>query len=891
MNTYDQIPFLPPKVRPPRLLKGLVHRDRLENCVDALENHLLIMVNAPSGFGKTILGAIWARELGRRSSVVSWLTLDQEDNDPSRFLQYLGYSITSACHDLPDGQHDGSALPFSPLKSREYIGQLVNYIAEIGDEFYVFLDDFQALAKPEINAHIEFLLQNAPSNFHLVLLSRAEKTRLTISKSMVPLEINASDLCFTVGETAALFERYPGRTAQAARAHAATGGWAAALRILAVSKTDILDSALTGKGELLSQQSFAQLLDTVLSHLTPREISLIEMTSIVVRMCAPLFNELTGTSEGRHLIERAEYTNALIARTTDDGYWVGCHDLVRQAMLARLAEKNPALIDDIADRASQWYAQQGYWSEAVTQAIAIGNRKLALKWIETCAGKFVQTGDVLVLLAWDRALNLSGNSDTPDSIVLELGFAQVLGADRESRIKLAALIKAKLAEKGGTASKEMYWGWLALQGIFACRSDEFDVARDVAERGLKFPPLYAHAVIEVYKNTAGYCYLHFREWDKFYALPQVQREGVTADSLLAATYRFLLFGLAEITQANFSRAQRYLSDAYQEACKGLGSSSLPSSLPGALLAFIHYEKLELDRAEHLLSEHLDVTVGSGYVDVISRAFIAASRIARLRKNAAGALELLEQFEKLARDSDQARLQLICAYEKMQFFLAEEKQTQANACLSRFMDIYRTSFEAKGKLLPEVRNYVGLAQGQHAMSQGRFTDAEAVLEQTYLNATASNDVYGLIASGTALAISQCHNRKNHEALLNFEKVLGPAEAAGMKASILYQASSIHPLLLLYQKNALHDPKAWRHLNFVESLLGNGSMGKEGSLVRLTPREKDILELIARGMSNKEISHALNITSETVKGYLKSVFIKFDVNKRAAAVTRARSMGLL
>lgn len=398
-------------------------------------------------------------------------------------------------------------------------------------------------------------------------------------------------------------------------------------------------------------------------------------------------------------------------------------------------------------------------------------------------------------------------------------------------------------------------------------------------------------MIDVYRNTAGYCYLHFREWEKFYALPQVQRTGVTADSLLSATYRYLLFGLAEITQANFSRAQRYLGDAYQEACKGLGSSSLPSSLPGVLLAFIHYEKLELNKAEYLLSEHFDVTVATGYFDVISRAFIAASRIARLRNNTTGALQLLEQFEKLAHDSGQARLQLICAYEKMRFFLAEEMPTAADVCLSALMEIYRTSFEGKGKVLPEVRNYAGLAQGQHAMSQGRFAGAEAFLKQVYRDATSSKDVYALIVSGTALSISQCGNRKDHEALINFEKVLESAEAAGMKASLLYQASSIDSLLRLYRDNALRDPKAWRYLNFAESLLDNGGSEKESALVRLTSREKDILRLVARGMSNKEISNALSITPETVKGYLRSVLVKFDVNKRAAAVTRALSMGLI
>ena len=61
--------------------------------------------------------------------------------------------------------------------------------------------------------------------------------------------------------------------------------------------------------------------------------------------------------------------------------------------------------------------------------------------------------------------------------------------------------------------------------------------------------------------------------------------------------------------------------------------------------------------------------------------------------------------------------------------------------------------------------------------------------------------------------------------------------------------------------------------------------------LSPRECGILKLIGQGYSNKRVARALGITAETVKWYVKRVFVKLEVNTRAHAVARAQSLGLV
>ena len=61
--------------------------------------------------------------------------------------------------------------------------------------------------------------------------------------------------------------------------------------------------------------------------------------------------------------------------------------------------------------------------------------------------------------------------------------------------------------------------------------------------------------------------------------------------------------------------------------------------------------------------------------------------------------------------------------------------------------------------------------------------------------------------------------------------------------------------------------------------------------LTEREVEILQLVARGLSNKEVARAIGRTDETVKIHLKNMFTKLDVADRTEAVTVGITRGLI
>ena len=66
---------------------------------------------------------------------------------------------------------------------------------------------------------------------------------------------------------------------------------------------------------------------------------------------------------------------------------------------------------------------------------------------------------------------------------------------------------------------------------------------------------------------------------------------------------------------------------------------------------------------------------------------------------------------------------------------------------------------------------------------------------------------------------------------------------------------------------------------------------GQINRLTPREHETLDLLRRGLSNRDIGLVLGVSENTAKAHVKSLFIKLDVADRAEAVAAAFERGLL
>ena len=168
------------KTVPPAVRKFAVQRPELMRFLDGAAARRLILFRAPAGYGKTTLAAEWSQRLREAGLLVAWLSLDVDDNEPGAFAYHLARSLESAAPSL--GRDAIELLQASSLiPARNVISSLLNAVSETDSETYLFLDDFHVVADPRCNELMTMLVRYAPSNLHLVLVSRTEPRYLAVA--------------------------------------------------------------------------------------------------------------------------------------------------------------------------------------------------------------------------------------------------------------------------------------------------------------------------------------------------------------------------------------------------------------------------------------------------------------------------------------------------------------------------------------------------------------------------------------------------------------------------------------------------------------------------------------------------------------------------------------
>jgi LuxR family maltose regulon positive regulatory protein len=193
----------------------------------------------------------------------------------------------------------------------------------------------------------------------------------------------------------------------------------------------------------------------------------------------------------------------------------------------------------------------------------------------------------------------------------------------------------------------------------------------------------------------------------------------------------------------------------------------------------------------------------------------------------------------------------------------------------------------------------LARAYLASSQNRTDEAISILEDLQSDAENVQNRYFALRVAVHLSAVRFKAKQATEALRGFAKVLELAARAGIYRTILDEGVDVGPLLFAYNENIERTANSPELAPWIQKLIEGWqaryrSDGKELSAVidgSLSTRERDTLALIAQGLSNKEIARMLVIAPETVKSHVKHIFTKLNVEKRAQAVSRAQSLGLV
>jgi ATP/maltotriose-dependent transcriptional regulator MalT len=882
-------PILATKLHIPAPRPERVPRPRLIERLNEGLRRKLTLISAPAGFGKTTLAGEW---LSGRHQPTVWLSLDEGDNDLHQFLTYLVAALQTIAPDLGQSALGMLQSP-QPPRIESLLTILLNDIADIPQHFIFVLDDYHVIDAKPVDYAITFLLERLPPHMHLVIATRVDP-HLPLARFRVRdqlTELRVADLRFTPAEAAAFLTQVMGialSSDDVAILEARTEGWIAGLQLAAISLHGHPDassfiSSFTGSHHYVMDY----LVEEVLRQQPESVQTFLLCTSILDRLCGPLCDAvvLNAATPGQATLEYLEHANLFIIPLDDERRWYRYHHLFADLLRQRLQTTSGSSTGgersrtvDLHLRASGWYEERGMELEAFQHAVAAQDVERAARLIEGTGMLRHSRGVATTILDWLASLPNAALDARPSLWVqyasLLLTTGQVSGVEQKLQAAEAAL---RVATPNDT-TQDLVGQIAAMRATMALAQYQGETILAQSLRALEHLRHDSWSVRATATWTLGVAYN--LQGDRG-AARRAYTEAIALSQMSENTFTIILatLGLANIQEADNQLYQA--AETYQRILSLAGDTPLPIASEAHLpLARICYAWNDLEAAEFHGRQSLGLA--GQYGQGIDRFVLCETFLARLKLaqgDLAGAAALLAQAAQSARQRDFAdRLPEIAATQIVTFL--RQGKVAAAAHLAETHD------------LPISQARVRLAQGDPSAA---LATLEPWLRQVTAKGWADERLKVMALQSVAL---DAYGEKDR-AVRMLSDALALAERGGFIRLFVDEGPPMAHLLAATAAQGIL-------VDYIEKLLAVLDAEKQGRaqaphrysassaqllIEPLSPRELEVLHLIAQGCSNHEISERLVLALSTVKGHNLKIFGKLQVQRRTEAVARARDLGLL
>jgi LuxR family maltose regulon positive regulatory protein len=871
----------------------------------------LTLISAPAGFGKTTLVSEW---IVGCELPVAWLSLDEGDNDPARFLTYLIAALQTIAPKIGKGALAVLQSP-QPPPIESILTALLNEITTIPDHFILVLDDYHLTDSKPVDDVLTFLLEHLPPQMHLVIATR-EDPHLPLARLRARgqlIELRAANLRFTPAEAAEFLNQVMGLNLSAediAALEARTEGWIAGLQLAAISMQGRSDTAsfiqaFTGSHRFVLDY----LVEEVLKHQPEPVRSFLLQTSILDRLCASLCNAVTEQEVSKEMLDVLERSNLFLIPLDDQRQWYRYHHLFAEVLQARLLDEQPDQIFSLHQRASAWYEHNDSVAEAIRHALAAKDFERAATLVELAVPKMRRNRQEATHteLGWLKALP---NELVHFRPVLSVAYAYALFGDGEletveTRLRDAEWWLDPTTDTAGmvVVDKEEFRrlpGMIALlRAAQALARDDMLEAAKNARRVLDLAPEDAHLMLGGAASVLG-----LAAWASG-DLETARR--MTADGMAnvrLAGYISSAIGGA-IVLADILITQGHLHEAlttYEQGLQWAGQPGVPV-LRGAAdmyvgMSDLHCEYNDLKTAnQHLLSSQALGEL-AGLPQNPYRWCAAMARIRVAQGDLNGALDLLDQAERLYDGALSPNVRPV-ATRKTRVWVVQGRLGEALGWVrDQGLSVNNElSYLREFDHITLARLLLACYLSDH--SDGSISEVMGLLERL-LKGAEEGGRQGSVIEILVLQAIAYHAQGDLPAALNpLQEALTLAEPEGYirmfvdegppMAQLLLEAAS-HGIMSDYTGKLLAAFEAQQPSSAGESPLPT-PLAVQPLAEPLSQRELEVLRLLKTELSGPEIAHELVISLSTVRTHTKSIYSKLNANNRRAAVKRAEELHLI
>jgi LuxR family maltose regulon positive regulatory protein len=838
---------------------------------------------------------------------VTWLSLDEDDNDPIRFWVYVVAALQKLRPDLGESALTLLQSP-QPPPITSLLSTLINEISTFPEQFSIILDDYHLIKTQPIHGALTFLLDHLPPRMHIILTTRADPplpiARLRARNQLT--ELRADDLRFISDEAAIFLNELMGLRLSAeniAVLESRTEGWIAGLQLAALSMQGRDD--VTGFIQAFSgshRHVLTYLAEEVLERRPEGTLNFLLQTSILDRLCGPLCDELTGGNDSQTLLQKLEQANLFIVPLDDEGKWFRYHHLFAEVLRARLQQTQPNLMVTLHGRASVWYEQNGLMTEAVKHALAGQDFDHASYLIQKVSRGMWQRGEVKTLQTWLAALPSQTSNSRPQLSLAQAWAALAVGQFTDADASSTAA-EGVLHTWSAVDARPLHAEVTAIRAILAGYRQESAKSVELAHRALEHLPEQKGFMRGILTYTLGRAYLSLGD------LPAASQKLVEAATLSldvgdlsTASYALVALGAELEMQGRLHDAAARYRHIIQMVQKN--GRPLPFTAAGGAyvrLAGIMYEWDQLDEAAKSANQGIELSRIFQNSGALFVGGLILTRVLLARGDLASASESWGQIEAIARTDRmlQATLKMVEAL-RARIWLAQRNVADAEEWAKSYEG--DLSFPVSGdwpgvRQLSRMHDFELLTLVRIRMAQGQWDDALTLLTLLQPVVESGERRASLIEISVLQAVAYQAQSRLPEALTALMRAIILAEPEGYIRIFLDEGEPLRELISSLQARQNNPSLA----AYVEKLCaafdpphppatspGNLPSVNQNLVEPLSGRELDVLRLIVDGLSNQAIAQKLFLSVGTVKVHIKHIYAKLDVNSRTQAVARVNEL---
>jgi ATP/maltotriose-dependent transcriptional regulator MalT len=900
--------FMRTKLYRPRSASDVISRTRLIGRLHAALGCEITLVCAPAGFGKSTLLAQWVQTIERPHA---WLSLDEGDNELPVFVQSLTASLQTA---FPGAFGATSALLKAPrtLPPDRIVPLLINDLADASDDVILVLDDYHVIHHREVHTLLELLIEHLPPKLHLVLVTRSDPP-LPVARWLAKgrlYELRGTDLRFTQEETKAFLTCMLGsETARetAAALNVRTDGWIAVLRLAALSLRDTSDRAsfLEQLDNYTARSLNSYLVGEILTQQTHEVQEFLERTSILDQFCAELCAEVMDSTvtpeQVQAILDWLERTNLFLVPPDNRQRWYRYHHLFGELLQQRLQiHCNQEELSALHRRASAWYGGHHLLEEAIRHALLAGDASMATQLVEEHFFQAFEQEQLTQVERWLRALPEENIQGSPYLLAARAWISQARGQLKElPRLLSEAEQRLDRDDQDSTDREDRPYKLLrglitSLWSLYYFFTGQAQASLESARLALAWIPpceefMVRHAILYFALSSQA-------TGDEEVALAELHRAlqehstqlNSTARLLLSQTYIYLAMGKLPRVE----HTARHLLHIARE--DGL---MISQHFAHWLLGLVYYEQNKLVEAAYHFSaviadqHQAHLWIVQDALCGLALTYQAQGMATQARETARTLIEFIQE--------QHSQPELLVAYAfcgRLALLQNEIEEASQWLEMAGEQEVQGPMFFLVDPPVTSVR--LLLAKGDEVS----IDEGQALLKELLQLVESIHNTRKLILVLALQAWAYDLQSRETEALAMLERALILACPDGFirtfadlapLSRLLHQLRKHRKELHVFDKDM--DTYLQNILAAMDQVPSQTHM-KEDFLARegleaLTRRELQILQWLDTDLTNKEIARELVVTTETVKLHTKHIYRKLSVNNRRAAVTLAKSLGLL